>query len=303
MEFNLKLYFSDKGLEKKEEIIESIVKDLKHKDSDIHEVYSYYLPFFFNTNSPFTMKNKYEETRKAINESSIAKKKKEDILKVFKINSSLFNYMNLIQNENAKTRLNDKIEFSETTYLSNMEYVKNLILNKDYDSIRSGTQTDDYLLANLSALYFVLATGRRSYEIFRTVEISKIGKTMYYKGIAKKRDDEEIELVAYPLDEDYQFLKKCLENIRKYYKVDEFDNKRFNSAYSESWTKFARNVLKDEKISYSTIRDMYSNVAINQLNKNNLDTEIFRKLVLSHQDTMMSATDYYRKTKIVDWVT
>ena len=54
MEFNLKLYFSDKSLEKKEDIVESIVKDLKHKDSDIHEVYSYYLPFFFNSDSPFS---------------------------------------------------------------------------------------------------------------------------------------------------------------------------------------------------------------------------------------------------------
>lgn len=181
-----------------------------------------------------------------------------------------------------------------------MKYVKNLIENKDFETIRINRQEDDYLLANLSAVYFAMATGRRSFEIFKTLDIYKVGKTMFYRGIAKKRDDEEIDFAAYPLDEDYQFLKKCLENIRKYYKVDEFDNKRFNQTYQNAWNKFIKNLLKDENISYSLIRDMYANVAIKNLNKDNLDIEIFRKLVLSHQDTMMSATDYYRKTKIVD---
>ena len=300
MEINLKMLFADRGLEKQDEIFEAIIKDLKNKNTDIIECYSYFLPFFYSSNSPFTMKNKYDEFKKYLFDSSIAKSRKEDILKVFKVHTNTYNYMNNLQNEKAKNRLNDKKEFSEATYFDNMQYIKNLILNKDFESIRINRQEDDYLLANLSALYFALATGRRSFEIFKTIEISKIGKTMYYKGIAKKRDDEEIEFTAFPLDEDYHFLKKCLENVRKYYKVDEFDNKRFNQTYQNAWNKFCKTILKDENISYSTIRDMYANVAIKQLNKDGLDTEIFRKLVLSHQDTMMSATDYYRKTKLVD---
>lgn len=300
MDFNLKVLFADRQIETTDEIVEAIVKDLKHRDSDIIEVYNYYLPFFFNSQSPFTMKNKYDLIRKSISDSSIAKKRKEECLRVFKIHTNIYNYMNILQNEKAKERLNDKKEFSEDSYFDNMKYVKNLILDKDFDSIRVNRQEDDYLLANLSALYFALATGRRSFEIFKTIEISKIGKTVYYKGIAKKRDDEEIEFTAFPLDEDYHFLKKCLENVRKYYKVDEFDNKRFNQTYQNAWNKFIKSLLKDENISYSLIRDMYANVAIKNLNKDNLDIEIFRKLVLSHQDTMMSATDYYRKTKIVD---
>lgn len=300
MDFNLKVLFADRQIETTDEIIEAIVKDLKHKDNDIIEVYNYYLPFFYNSQSPFTMKNKYDLVRKSINESSIAKKRKNEILEVFKIHTNIFNYMNILQHEKAKERLNDKKEFSEDSYFENMKYVKNLIENKDFETIRINRQEDDYLLANLSAVYFAMATGRRSFEIFKTLDIYKVGKTMFYRGIAKKRDDEEIDFAAYPLDEDYQFLKKCLENIRKYYKVDEFDNKRFNQTYQNAWNKFIKNLLKDENISYSLIRDMYANVAIKNLNKDNLDIEIFRKLVLSHQDTMMSATDYYRKTKIVD---
>lgn len=300
MDFNLKVLFADRQIETTDEIIETIVKDLKHKDNDIIEVYNYYLPFFYNSQSPFTMKNKYDLVRKSINESSIAKKRKNEILEVFKIHTNIFNYMNVLQHEKAKERLNDKKEFSEDSYFENMKYVKNLIENKDFDTIRINRQEDDYLLANLSAVYFALATGRRSFEIFKTLDLYKVGKTMFYRGIAKKRDDEEIDFAAFTLDEDYQFLKKCLENVRKYYKVDEFDNKRFNQTYQNAWNKFIKNILKDENISYSLIRDMYANVAIKNLNKDNLDTEIFRKLVLSHQDTMMSATDYYRKTKLVD---
>lgn len=300
MDFNLKVLFADRQIETTEEIIETIVKDLKHKDSDLIEVYNYYLPFFFNSQSPFTMKNKYDLVRKEISDSSIAKKKKEECLKVFKLHTNIYNYMNVLQNEKAKERLNDKKEFSEDSYFENMKYVKKLIEDKAFDSIRINRQEDDYLLANLSAVYFAMATGRRSFEIFKTLDLYKVGKTMYYRGIAKKRDDEEIDFAAYPLDEDYQFLKKCLENVRKYYKVDEFDNKRFNQTYQNAWNKFIKSLLKDENISYSLIRDMYSNVAIKNLNKDNLDNEIFRKLVLSHQDTMMSATDYYRKTKLVD---
>lgn len=77
MDFNLKVLFADRQIETTDEIIEAIVKDLKHKDNDIIEVYNYYLPFFYNSQSPFTMKNKYDLVRKSINESSIAKKKKK----------------------------------------------------------------------------------------------------------------------------------------------------------------------------------------------------------------------------------
>ena len=299
MEFNLKMLFSEKGVEKQNEILESIVKDLKRKDSDIIEVYNYYLPFFYNSNSPYTMKNKYDEVRKAITDSSIAKAKKSEILKVFRPAPNTYFYMNKLQDIAIIEKLNNKREFTLDSYLENMQYIKNLIINKDFEALKTNRQEDDYLLANLSALYFALATGRRSFEIFKTVELSKVGKTMYYKGLAKKRDNEEIELTAYPLDEDYQFLKKCLENIRKYYKTEDFDNKRFNSTYQDAWNRFCKKTLKDDKISYSTIRDMYSDVAIQTLNKDDIDEVKFRKIVLAHQDSMMSATDYYRKTKLV----
>lgn len=283
-----------------EELYSEITRKLRHKDCDVVEMYNYIMPWLWGNDSIFTVKNKYAELRDYIEKSTIAKKRKEQLLEVFKIHSNTYRYLLAVQNEKAKDRLNNALEFSEDSYFDNMKKVKSIIENKDFDTIRVNRQENDYLLANLSALFFAMATGRRPWEIFKTVEISKVGKIVYYKGLAKKRDDIELEFIAFPLEEDYHFLKKCLENVRKYYEGKDIDNKKFNQGIQQTWNKFAKYILGDEKVSYSVIRSMYSEIAVKNLNKDNLDKEIFRRLVLSHAETVMSATDYYRKTKLVD---
>lgn len=293
----VKLYNGE--FENAEVFYEEITRRLKHKDCNIIEMYNYIMPWLWGNDSIFSVKNKYAELRKHIENSTIGKKRKEELLEAFKIHTNTYKYLLSIQNEKAKDRLNNTLEFSEDSYFDNMQKVKSIIENKDFDSIRNNRQGNDYLLANLSALYFAMATGRRPWEIFSTIEISKIGKTVYYKGLAKKRDNEEVEFIAFPLEEDYHFLKKCLENVRKYYTEKNLDNKQFNQGVQQTWNKFAKNILGDTNVSYSVIRSMYSEIAVKNLNKDNLDKEIFRRLVLSHAETVMSATDYYRKTKVV----
>ncbi len=294
----VKLY-QDEEFKNSDELLEDIVKKLRHKDCDLFELYNYIMPWLWGNDSIFSVKNKYASLRNAIEHSTIGKARKDKFLEVFKIHPNTYKYLLKVQNENMKNRINDSLEFSKDSYLENMQKVKNIIVNKDFDTIRVNRQKNDYLLANLSALYFAMATGRRPWEIFQTVEISKVGKTVYYKGLAKKRDNEEVEFIAFPLDEDYHFLKKCLENVRKYYSDKDMDNKKFNQGVQQTWNKFAKYILDDKKVSYSVIRSMYSEIAVETQNKDNLDKEIFRRLVLSHAETVMSATDYYRKTKAV----
>jgi len=291
--------YSEDEILKSEDLLDEVVRKLRKKDCDLFEVYNYILPYLWGSESIFTIKNKYGDLKKAIENSSIAAGRKKKFIKAFSIHPNTHLYMNKVAEKNAENRLNNKEEFSVESYIENMKKVKSIIEKKDFDSIRVNRQENSYLLANLSALYFCLATGRRPFEIFKSLDLIKVGKTIFYKGLAKKRDSEEIDYKAFPLDDDYQFLKKCLENIRKYYQIDNFDNKKFNQGVQQTWNKFAKYILEDKNISYSKIRSMYSEVALKKLNVDNLDNEMFRKLVLAHTDIVMSASDYYRKTKAI----
>ena len=284
-------------VEKVEDIYSNILQDLKPTDSNEIEIYNKYLLFFWSTEtSLYTVRNKYTKIRELIKKSRFSKARKEKYLEVFKMNESLHTALNEKTIENTKDKLNDKVVFKIDTYFSKMQEIKHLITAKDFKNIRINRQTDEYLLANLSAVYLAMATGRRMWEIAKTLELSKKGKTVFYAGLIKKRDIEDM-YEAFVLDDDYHFLKKCLENVRKYYTLENYDNSRFNNNYQKVWNKFVKDILDDKKMSYSIIRDMYTDVAISKLNINGEDEELFRAKVLAHETTRLSASSHYKKTK------
>ena len=242
-----------------------------------------------------------------IKKTRIRQEKKQDILKILTLNEKMFSFLNKGSNEDLKEKINNKKIFNKDHYLKEMGNIKNLILNKGKDFKKINRQEDDYILANLSASYIAMNTGRRSYEIFKTLDLIKNGKTTFYKGLTKKKDEEkkEAKYKAYILDDDYKTLKLALKYIRKYYSktFETLDNKKFNQNYATNINKFLKNqVLNDfdEKINYSTIRDMYSNIAIELFKPEEMDEELFRNIVLSHEleNTTLGLSAHYRKSAV-----
>jgi deoxyxylulose-5-phosphate synthase len=225
---------------------------------------------------------------------------------MFTLDNTFFTYINQSSNENLKERINDKKEFSEKEYQNKIKQIKTIIKNKGAGFKTINRQSSDYVLANLSAIYIALVTGRRMYEIFKTLDIVKNGKTTFFIGLLKKDDEKKDDKYkAYLLDDDFKFIKLCLKTVRGYYEevLKDFDNRRFNNSYRGSINKFLKQVMADDEtinnVTYATLRDMYTDIAIKKFKPDNMDDELFRNVVLSHEleDIKLGLSASYRKTK------
>lgn len=285
------------NVSKNEEIYDLIMADIKKKELSEVEILNKYLLFFWNPDTSLhSVRNKYTNIRKYINESRIALKRKKDFLEVFSIPTNVLNLLNARNGENTMKRIENKVAFGADDYIEKMNATKEIIKSKDFSSVRVNRQTDDYVLANLSAIYIAMNTGRRTFEIFKTLEVSKLGKTTYYGGLIKKRgESEEEKFEAHLLDDDYKFLKSCVENIREYYKFEDIDNPKFNNNYQTNLNKFVSRYF-GEKLTYSKLRDMYVAVSKKLYLKDGEDENHFISKILNHK-AYVSTQDHYKKTK------
>lgn len=284
------------GTKKSDEVIESFIADLK-KSKDSIKTFNKYLPFLWvDTESMFTVRNRYQNLKDRIEESNVSKKKKEVILKLLTLDKNFFTLCNNISEGNQNKKLDNKIEFSQKEYMSTLDKFKKIVESKDASELKTnGMQTDEYLLAQASAIYLLFNTGRRQYEIFNTLEAVTRAKENYFTGIVKKRDDQLNDLYpAYLVDEDIKTTKAAIRYIRKNYEV-------VNTTTFNNNKKSINNFLKKqlgEGATYSGIRDMYGDVAVNKFLPKGADTEKFRDEVLSHE-WKLSVNDWYRKTIMI----
>jgi len=295
----LALYSTDKEYE----IHKLIISDLKNKELTMNYIYNRYLPFLWHRNdneaniSLYTVRNKYQKLRDLIKKTRLPRIRKDEALLTFSISKELTAYLNNNSDEKAKEKLNNKLIFSIENYKKELERFKNIMINKDFSSFKINNQTKDYLLAQVSAIYVLFNTGRRMFEIAKTLEVSKSGKTVYYHNLIKKRAENEEKYKAFLIDNDYKSLKKALQNIRKYYDFSDIDNQTFNNNYQKNFNNFLKKNSLFDNISYSKIRDMYTDVALQIYLKEGEDEAIKRSEILAHKPIKLSATDRYKKTK------
>ena len=284
------------GVRNNDEIYDSILKDLKNKDSEPYQVLNKYLLYFWNTGTGLhTIRNKYTKIRKMISDSKFSAKRKKLYLDVFSIPDVLLSVVNAQNDSNTLSRANNRVSFDLDSYVMKMEQLKALIHSNKFDEIRVNRQEDDYILANLSAIYIAMNSGRRSFEIFKTLSVVKFGKKIYYKGLSKKRIDDDDKFDAFLIDDDYDFMKKCIANVRKYYKFETIDNTKFNNNYQANMNKYLTNYFK-EKMTYSKLRDMFVAVNKKMYMKEDEDENRFIGKILNHE-MKVSTQDHYKKTK------
>ncbi len=300
------------------EIHENIIYDLKNNKTCISAIYNKYIPFLWQPSKSkiTTVRNRYSKLRLTIEENPILSiKRKKEALEVFKIDSNLTIYINNTSDSRAKEVINNKVEFSIKGYKEVLNYVKESILSNSFDRLRivtirdkqtgkdklvSSGRKEDYILAQYSAVYLAYCTGRRPYEIAKTLKVSKYGTTTYFQNLAKKGDSNK-KFKAYFIDNDYQFIKKCVKIVKEWANLDNLSNTQFNDGKAKTLRTNMKIILSDfkewENIDYKTIRDLYSDVAINMYIREKEDEELLRLNVLAHEPRKLSATDRYRKTK------
>lgn len=275
------------------EIIGDMVSEFKRADEVSYiSIYNKYLPFFWADRSPWTARNLYQEALKAIDNTKIAKAKREAIRRYFNLDTTFFLALNKQTQEREIEAMNDKVEFSVDGYLQKMAALKEAIKTK---SIKGhGVQSDEEATANAMVVYVAMATGRRLVEIVQKVQLVKDRSGTYFVGLAKKGENED-RYVAVLLDEDYHFVKKCIDQLRNTLKTETLPYERIKEKYSKIMSRAARKLLEDD-VTIHTIRERYAEVCVLTKKPETMDAELYREMVLGHE-VKLKASDFYKGQK------
>lgn len=179
-------------------------------------------------------------------------------LDLFALEGEVYDHINnkSINIVKEKAEENNKDEYDGDAMESLLLDLKRKIVDDDIDVAKQ--QTLERARAYLYATYLALATGRRSIEILKTLEIVKDGDTCYYQGIAKKSDNN-VKIEAYSLDRDFEFLIKILAKLREDLPTNNLTAKEVNSKYNRIFNR-AFKKLTNTDYTFHDAREIYSDL-------------------------------------------
>jgi len=160
-------------------------------------------------------------------------------------------------------------------------------------------QTVQRARAYLFAIYLALATGRRITEILKTLEIVKKEDGWYYRGLTKKYSDS-FEIKAVALDNDFEFLAKLLQQIRKDIDTKNMTNAQVNSKFNHIFNRALKNIT-GLKYTFHDLREIFAEMAYLKFGKKNgsdREKEDYISDILGHEinkDRIVSANHYMTK--------
>jgi len=109
-------------------------------------------------------------------------------------------------------------------------------------------------------------TGRRNVEILKTLEIIKRDGKYFYRGLAKK-GEENIEIEAVACD-DIEFIKKVLEQLRKDLDTKELTPRQVNSKFNMVFNRSLKRITGTNYTFHDT-REIYAELCYLKFGKKN----------------------------------
>ena len=189
----------------------------------------------------------------------------------------------------------------------NIEYIKSII-SKLKDSITTGNiqktrqQTQERAITYVYATYLAFVTGRRQIEIIKTLKIVKKGNEWFYEGLAKKNEDN-ISIKAYSLDNDFEKLAELLEYIQKTLGTQDMTKMQANSKFNNSFNN-AFKKLTGTNFTFQDAREIYADILWSESDDNNStwnSEQAFKAKVLGHSISQdrLTATEHYMTKEAV----
>lgn len=250
-----------------------------------------YVPYFWLESSIYTVRNRYTSVRKLIKESDI--KFIDLALEIFKLGEAVGG--STVEATKHRELEKKTVSFDIVTFKNDILLLRSKIENKAFNFTNG--QSQKQVLANLSIIYLAFVTGRRFFEIIKNLEVLKSeDNQIVFKGLAKKRDSESFSK-GFILD-DFEAVLKMINNVRAYY--DDFTKdmtaQQINASYSKTLNNFLKKELMQDDITFHTLRERYAEICEIEFNKGQIDKDVFRTYVLSH-DIDTSASEFYKKQK------
>jgi len=278
---------------------------------DTIRVVAKYIPYcWMGARKINTVKRYYTDMRNVIKD--VADQWQDLALELFSIPAEVYDRLN----EADKKKVLEKIDTKETF---DVTQIKNVIsqLKHNIETVQSlGAKAteEDYknngvpiakqqkvsqARSYLYATYIALVTGRRNTEILKTLELVKKKNVWYYKGLSKK-GSEGVEIEAVSLDDDFNFLKGLIAQIRKDVDTKELSHQQVNSKYNHIFNRSFKRIT-GTNFTFHDAREIYAEIAYLDFGKDK-GTEReeidFKSDILGHEidkDRLVSTEHYMTK--------
>lgn len=252
--------------------------------------WSFYLVY---DSSIHTIKNKSKEIRDLLTENKL-----ENLVDIFKIESSIYGFLKQNYKDKIKDDLIDKN--SNESIFNHLEFTKSKILE-----LQNRLKNDDLIMLSNSSnsetekfyiklFLLALATGRRQIELLKNLEISKKKNNAIFKGISKKRGEDEFICEA-PILIDIFEAKKLLNDVREYlksYNVENMNANQINSKFNGRIGNALKRYIGDFTFHY--LRSCYAHSCFEQFGGSEEKALYFQK-ILGHKEEILPAYAYTSK--------
>jgi len=250
---------------------------------ELYRNYSYAIFFMY---SPSSIRNNLVAFRNVIKNSG--GKYMTNALEAFTV-EAVYSPINK-ENFDKKTELKATVRSGENTQIDpqilvdKIQALKEELETKSYSIGRN--QKEEQVRAYRILPMLGLTTGRRFTELMKTLEVTKHGKKVTFKGLLKG-NDKAIEGNLIGLE--YKDVKKYLEELRTFAQTDNMSESEVNAKYSKV---FNNNMQKMGFKNVKATRHNYS-VAGSQLFKRDNETiEDTITRILGHRENFTSALNY-----------
>ncbi len=313
-EETIKMFYGVSKLKDIRELFKDELTKCKEK-KELLLVLTKYIPFCSMGGKKInTIRNSYTDLRNVIKE--VGGEYEEYALDLFRIPSDAYERINSTSRKKAIENLSNKetFEISEIKAITNklksqietvIKLDKNISVEKfkEYNLPIAKQQTVERARAYLYGTYLALVTGRRNIEIIKTLSLVEKKGVWFYKGVAKKESETE-EIKAFSLDNDFPFLEKLINQIRKDVDTTKLTKQEVNSKYNHIFNRAFKRIT-GTNFTLHDAREIYAEIAyLDYLKENNLtdserEEQNFKADILGHEidKDRLIATDHYRTKK------
>lgn len=307
-EETVKIFYGVSTLKEVREMFKTDLLNCNEK-KDVALTVTKYIPYCWMGGRKInTVKRYYTDLRNVIKD--VNDQYQEFALELFSIPSDVYERLSEADKKKVLEKLDNKETFDVSQIQNTMDELKDYI--KIAQNLGEAATAEDLkgagipiakqqkpsqARAYLYASYLALATGRRNTEILKSLELVKKRNVWYYKGLTKKGlPDMEVKAVA--LDEDFDFLKGLISQIRKDVDTTKLSNQEVNSKYNHVFNRSFKRIT-GLNYTFHDAREIYAEMAYLKLgNKKGTEREEqdFKADILGHEidKDRLIATDHYR---------
>lgn len=277
------------------EIYPNLIKEAKAVKTinDTCKFSSKWVFFLVYDSAIHTIKNRSKEIRDLLIENNL-----ENLVDIFKIEGAIYGLLK--NNYKDKVKEDLKVSNNSENNLNHLDFASKTIaklrkmINEKDIKLSSNSSNEESEMFYLKLFLLAIATGRRQIELLKNLEISKKKELAVFKGLSKKRDENDFVCEARILIDVFE-AKKLLSDIREYlakYNVENMNANQINSKFNGRIGNALKRYLGN--YTFHFLRSCYAH-SVYELYGEGEDRTLYFQKILGHKEEILPAFAYTSK--------